>query len=216
MTMNRPTWLVRFMIIAVTGLYTLALFVSGATLLPWINQALAALPIVGSILLLLWDIVIWRQPSIQRLTKRPYLAGFWKVSYLPTAESHIPEGGNRGPILGYIIIRQTYWLFSVRSYTAESKSDSRAVFWELRPGSDFETPTFVYENLPKESESHRSTRHLGTNRLDPTTASPQEVEGSYFTDRYTKGDMTMTLIDRTNGYGSFSEADEAARKVSAS
>ncbi len=113
-----------------------------------------------------------------------------------------------------MVIRQSYWSIAIRSYTAESKSDSRAVFWELRPGSDFETPAFIYENLPKESESHRSTRHLGTNRLDPTSASPNEVEGTYFTDRYTKGDMTISLINRTKGYGSFQAAQKAAEKQS--
>jgi hypothetical protein len=213
--MSRPTWLVRSVIISVAGFYTLGLFVSGATLLPWVNQALAALPIIGSILLLLWDLVLWKLTIFQKLTKRPYLAGFWSVSYRPTAASHIPEGGNRGPILGYLVIRQSYWSISIRSYTAESTSDSRAIFWELRTGSDFKTPAFIYENLPKESESHRSTRHLGTNRLDPTSASPKEVEGTYFTDRYTKGDMTITMIDRTSGHGSFKAADVAAKKGTA-
>ncbi|MGV8883830.1 MAG: hypothetical protein ACOH19_16910 [Rhodoglobus sp.] len=208
--MGRPTWLVRFITIAVAGLYPLALFLSGATLLPWINQAFAALPLVAGLLLLLWDSVLWRIPLLQKVAKRPYLAGFWTVIYQPTSESHIPDGGNRGPIPGFIIIRQTFWSVSIRSYTKESKSDSRSFFWELQPGSDFATLTFVYENLPKESESHRSTRHLGTNRLDPTSATPIEVEGSYFTDRYTKGDMTITRIDRSHGYGSFKEAQAAA------
>ncbi|WP_161578669.1 hypothetical protein [Plantibacter flavus] len=212
--MTRPTWLVRIVILGVAGLYTLGLFVSGATLQPWINQSLAALPVIGSLLLLLWDVLIWKIPFVQTLTKRPYIAGFWGVTYRPTAESHIPDGGNRGPIVGYLIIRQSYWSLSVRSYTAESKSDSRSVFWERRPGSDFETPAFIYENLPKESESHRSTRHLGANRLDPTCASPTEMEGTYFTDRYTKGDMAIELINRTKGYGSFKAADDAARRVS--
>lgn len=210
--MNRPAWLVRIVIVTVSGLYTLALFLSGATLLPGINQTFAALPVVGSLLLLLWDYVIWKLKFVQRITKRPYIAGLWQATYQPTAESHIPGGGNRGPILGYLVIRQSYWSLSVRSFTAESRSDSRAVFWELHPGSDFETPTFVYENLPKESESHRSTRHLGTNRFDPASASPSEIEGSYFTDRYTKGDIRVELIDRSSGYGSFKAANEAAEK----
>lgn len=39
-----------------------------------------------------------------------------------------------------------------------------------------------------------------------------EVEGSYFTDRYTKGDMTIKLIDRSYGYGSFNDAQAIADK----
>ena len=32
------------------------------------------------------------------------------------------------------------------------------------------------------------------------------MEGMYFTDRYTKGDLTMTLVSRDTDAGSFSEA----------
>lgn len=33
------------------------------------------------------------------------------------------------------------------------------------------------------------------------------MEGMYFTDRYTKGDMNLTFASRDTGAGSFDEAD---------
>lgn len=70
--------------------------------------------------------------------------------------------------------------------------------------------TFTYDNLPKMSESHRSMRSAGACNLNPTSLKPEEVEGTYFTDRFTKGDMVLTLIDRTSGYPSFDAATKHA------
>jgi hypothetical protein len=56
---------------------------------------------------------------------------------------------------------------------------------------------------------HRSGRHLGTCSLRPGNRQPVEIEGTYFTDRYTQGDMKLTFVSRDTNAGSF---DEAARK----
>lgn len=211
--MRRPSSLIRIAVAATALAYTTGLYYSGAQLVtPW-SRILSALPLAATVLLWLWDALIWRIPIFLKATKRPYLQGLWAVSYAPTDESHIPEGGNRGPIPGYLQIRQTFWWITVRSYTVESKSDSRSFFWDLRPGNDFATLIFTYENQPRASESHRSTRHLGTTQLDTTAARPRVVEGVYFTDRYTKGDMRISLVDRTLGYASFQEADDHSKAV---
>ena len=38
-------------------------------------------------------------PGVQRLSRRPFLNGIWSASLRPTPDSHIPQGGNRGPIV---------------------------------------------------------------------------------------------------------------------
>ncbi|WP_456080961.1 Cap15 family cyclic dinucleotide receptor domain-containing protein [Microterricola pindariensis] len=164
------------------------------------------LPLLAAVLLWLWDAWLWRLPGLQSAAHRPRLDGLWRVTYHPTADSHIPEGGSRGPITGYFVIRQSFWFVTVRSYTKQSTSDSRSFYWDLRPGNDVSTLTFTYENSPKESETHRSMRHFGTSQLDPTSLQPKEIVGRYFTDRYTKGDLSAELISRTTGHASFESA----------
>jgi hypothetical protein len=49
--------------------------------------------------------------------------------------------------------------------------------------------------------------------LDPAEQASSVM--ARFTDRYTKGDMSLTLIDRTHGYPSFAAAESHAATVRA-
>ena len=212
--MHRPTVIVRYTILAVGVVYSVLLFVASVHLDTWYKYVIAALPAVGSIALAIWDGWAWRQPWLTRLTHRPRLDGLWQVTLTPTAESHIPEGGNRGPIPGFLVVRQSYWSIHLRQFTAESASRSRTFFWELPDGAEAETLTFVYENVPQQQFEQRSNRHFGTCGLDIGSLRPRAISGAYFTDRYTKGDMHLTLIDRSKSYGSFDEAKSRADAAS--
>lgn len=204
--MSRPTKPVRFAIVGVGVIYALVLHYAGLKLDTSLKQLLALLPALGAGVLTGWDLILWRLPGLHRLTKRPRLHGLWRTELLPTTDSLIPEGGNRGPIPGFLVITQTYWSIAVRQYTAESKSDSRVFFWQRHVDADVETLSFLYENDPQQRHQHRSGRHLGSCSLDATSRTPQEMTGVYFTDRYTKGDVSMTLIDRSTGHASYSAA----------
>ena len=204
--MQRPTAAVRYAILGVGVIYTVLLFVSGVHLNTWYRYVVAALPAAGSIALAVWDVWAWRLPMLTRLTHRPRIDGLWKVELTPTGESHIPAGGNRGPISGFLVISQSYWSIYVRQFTAESASRSRAFFWEHPDGAEAENLVFVYENVPQQQFEHRSQRHFGTCSLDIGNRGPKTITGVYFTDRYTKGDMRLTLVDRSKSQGSFEEA----------
>lgn len=130
----------------------------------------------------------------------------------PTVESHIPKGGNHGPITAYMVISQSYWSLHVRQHTAESGSESRSFFWERLPGRDVDRLNFLFQNDPRPEHRSRSPRHLGSCSLDTAKLIPSLIQGVYFTDRYTQGEMKMGFIDRSKGYGSF---DEAAAPVTA-
>ena len=80
------------------------------------------------------------------------------------------------------------------------------IFWEHPDGAEAETLTFVYENVPQQQHQHRSQRHLGTCSFDIGSRTPKAITGVYFTDRCTKGDMRLTLVDRTRSHGSYEEA----------
>ncbi|WP_217565984.1 hypothetical protein [Streptomyces sp. GbtcB7] len=42
-----------------------------------------------------------------------------------------------------------------------------------------------------------------------TGRTPQSITGSYFTDRFTAGDMDLTLVDRSTDHGTFADAQTA-------
>ena len=204
--MHRPTAAVRYAILVVGVVYSVLLYISGVHLTSWYKYVVALLPAAGAIALAVWDTWGWRLPMLQRLTRRPRIDGLWQVELIPTDESHIPPGGNRGPIPGFLVVSQSYWSIHVRQLTAESASRSQAFFWERPGGAAADRLTFVYENIPRQQHQYRSTRHLGTCSLDIASCRPKTITGVYFTDRYTKGDMSLRLIDRSSGYGSYQDA----------
>jgi hypothetical protein len=186
--------------------YSVALYSSGVHIQAGWKQALSYLPAALTVTVTLWDLWLWRQPLIHKISRRPLLAGTWRAELRPTAESHIPTGGNRGPIEAYVVITQTFWSIAVRQYTAESRSDSKAVIWAKENNSSGNALTFTYGNIPKHEHEHRSKPHLGTASLDVVGMKPQFLDGYYFTDRYTKGDMRLALFDRSSGHADFASA----------
>ncbi|UGQ41227.1 hypothetical protein [Rhodococcus aetherivorans] len=202
----RPTTLVRLVVLSVGLAYTAVLALSGVNLDNTAKLIVGWFPAVASVALLVWDLWGWRLPLLNRLTHRPRIDGLWEVTLTPTEESHIPEGGNRGPIPAYIVINQSYWSLHVRQMTVESGSDSKSFFWDRVPGDDVERLSFLYQNDPRPEHRARSPRHLGTCSFDTARLVPQSVRGVYFTDRYTQGEMDLRLVDRSKGYTSYQEA----------
>jgi hypothetical protein len=83
---------------------------------------------------------------------------------------------------------------------------------ETADGSD-RALTYTYANRPQQKLEHRSRPHIGTAALDVVGLRPSIITGEYFTDRYTKGDMTLRLIDRTTGYPDFASAQQHGRST---
>jgi len=156
----------------------------------------------------LWDIWLWRLPGLQRLSKRPWIAGTWKGTLAPTAGSKIPAGGNHGLIDAYVVITQTFWSVGIRQYTQESKSDSRAAIWDSPSASSGKTVTYTYSNRPRRELEGRSTAHLGTAALDIVGLRPLTIAGEYFTDRYTQGDIQLRFVDRSTNHADFASAEQ--------
>lgn len=211
--MGRPTALVRAVALTISAVYSIFLFSLGFELPGWWRFVVSFLPTLAVVAIVVWDLWLWRLPGVQRLVRRPDLRGFWRATLEPHPDSHIPEGGNRGPIAGFLEIKQSFWAVHLRLYTDESSSKSTATTWLPAYESSVDNLTFIYDNVPKMSESHRSMRSAGVCNLNPTSLEPREVEGTYFTDRFTKGDMVLKLIDRSFGHPSFAAAVKHAEQV---
>lgn len=208
--MGRPTALARAVTILISSVYSIVLFALGFDLPTWWRFVVSFLPTLTVLGVVGWDLWVWRWPGVQGLVRRPDLRGLWRVSLTPHPDSVIPEGGNRGPIDAFLEIKQSFWAVHLRLYTEQSSSKSTATTWLPAYESSVDNLTFTYDNVPKMSESHRSMRSAGACNLIPASLKPNEIEGTYFTDRFTKGDLTLNLVDRTTGYPSFAAATKYA------
>lgn len=106
-----------------------------------------------------------------------------------------------------MVIRQTYWSIWIRQYTAESVGDSHVASFS-RIGNGGHKLTYIYENTPRQNLPHGSPRHIGACQLDIVGTRPKLVNGTYLTDRFTKGDLELRLFDRTVDQAAFSDAQQ--------
>jgi hypothetical protein len=108
-------------------------------------------------------------------------------------------------------VRQTFSSLSMRLMTSESTSELVAAR-VLVAADGVSKVVGVYVNQPKLSVRNRSAIHYGGLLLDVHGDPPTALEGSYWTDRDTRG--TMHLSDRhTQIFASYDEADEAFRRA---
>jgi hypothetical protein len=212
--MGRPSTTVRVVATLAALAYAGALYLSGVHLQTGVKEAVGYLPTLLALLIALWDLWLWHLLVLQRLSRRPWLAGLWAVTLRPTAESRIPSGGNRGPIEAYVVIKQSFWSIAVRQYSAESRSESHASVWASSSGANL--LTYMYENRPRQEFEDRSRAHLGTTALDVVGLRPEVVHGEYFTNRYTKGDIDLRFVDRTTNHADFASAQAHANAASGS
>ncbi|CRK55932.1 hypothetical protein [Alloactinosynnema sp. L-07] len=189
--------------VVVSGLYAAVLFLAGVQLQGGIKQGLVYLPSVLAVLVVVFDKWLWKWGMIKKIVPRPRLDGTWKGTLVPAEGSHIPETGNWGPIAAYFIIEQSFWSVNVRMFTGESSSHSRTAILEKAPGADTYTFSYTYENV-----THGSSRHIGAGEIHAAGRRPRRLEGQYITDRFTKGDLEVRLVDRGVGHGSYAEVVE--------
>jgi hypothetical protein len=204
--MSAPVKTARWTATAVSAVYAGVLFLSGIRLQGEVKQGLAYLPALLGLLVVALDKWLWKLPPVHRFLSRPRIDGLWATTLRPTPESQIPVGGNRGPINAYVVIEQSLWSSHISLYTSESASRSLASTIREHKDSAHSTLTFSYENTPQQQHRSRSPRHVGACELSIGTKAPLSLSGYYFTDRFTKGDMELTLLSRKTDLGDYTAA----------
>lgn len=135
---------------------------------------------VAAILVALYDHWLWK---IDPTVKTPVL----KKKYTGTIRS--TWNGQEYP--AEMEIKQSYLSVRVILKTQESKSKSLIASVDEIEGE--QQLIYCYLNTPTASVRDRSAMHFGTAMLG--VDKPEEISGTYFTDRKTTGDMHFTPTD---------------------
>ncbi len=197
--MNTTANVARWTAIGVSAIWAAVIFFTGPDLDSNTRRALSYLPSVAGALVVAFDLWLWKIPGISRLTGRPHLWGTWRVELQPSPKAVIPKGGNRGQVAGAMVVEQTFWTIALQLYTTESGSSSiSAALINKTDSKQSKSLLFTYTNIARQAHGHRSSQHSGTCRLDVTGISPARLTGTYWTDRLTAGDASLTLVDRTD------------------
>lgn len=168
--------------------------------------------VTAAVLLLLavFDQWLWRHPFFQGwLVRRPVLDGTWRASLVTVAESESDLGDTI--VVGFMVVRQTHSSISARLLTSESQS--RLLSGRITRSADgLYTFSATYMNEPGLELRERSPIHYGAFALRVIGRPASRLEGSYWTDRGTRG--TIELTDRRRKeFESFREArDSYARR----
>lgn len=199
--MSHPAPTVRYAVSGSSAAYGLALYLADLRLDTTTKQVLAYLPAVAALVVVAFDLWIWKWPLIHRAVSRPRIDGTWLGTLTPDSESQIPPGGNRGPITTAVMIDQTYWSVTATLLTAESRSNSTSAAIIANGGSRTQRVlAYTYRNEPAQEHRHRSQPHVGASEFHISGRSPEEMSGTYWTARFSAGDMNLRLLNRKNDY----------------
>lgn len=144
----------------------------------------------AGLLLLAFDRWIWRWRYVDRCHPRPVLHGTWRGSLASKWVN--PQTGEGVPVDPevYAVIRQRFWSISIRLLTNESSSRSTAAQFERAPDGECQL-VYVYTNVPRVSVRDRSAIHYGGVILNVPRDRSGRLEGHYFTDRQTTGELVF-------------------------
>jgi len=197
---------VQALVLVVAGVYLASYLIRG---LPTseLFAPLGAAGAAASLFVLAFDHFLWRIPRVGRkLSKRPDIRGTWRGRLASNWVN--PETGQRlvpDPEV-FLVVRQTFWSVTANLITKESKSCSTTAAIEDDGCGQYQ---FVaqYRNTPRASVRERSEVHHGSFKLDVGGEPVDRLEGYYWTDRNTMGELEF---DRRSGKAvdSFSHAQE--------
>lgn len=172
----------------------------------WLSPIGPAVAATG-VALWVWDRYVWRWPGICRLAGRPVLHGTWHGELASDwVNPETKERVSPDPDV-FLVVRQRFWQVSVRLLTKESSSAS--VFANFKKDADgVHHLAYVYANTPKAEVRHRSAVHDGAVVLTAPRDRAQGVQGHYFTERKTRGDMRFR-----DHYKKLVETHDAGREL---
>lgn len=163
-----------------------------------------------TILLLLWDNWVWKWKVVQAIPGvNRDLSGTWRAR-LESFWIDPTTGKTPAPKTVYVAIRQTSSKVSVTLISDESKSKSSLARVVKEDGSWL--LHYVYANESRLEIRGRSPIHHGSAVLSVTGSPAKRLEGGYWTDRGSKGQLKLTKRSKKIAED-FEEAREALKSV---
>lgn len=154
------------------------------------NKAITDVSTTISINVVLWTIFIkcaWKWKLFYPwLVPFPNLSGYWEGEL----KSNWKEQ-TLSPIFTEITITQTFFNVQVKIKTNESRSHSTGASFDIDNERGIQQLIFSYMNTPKSSVRGRSEIHYGSTLLTFEGHKVNEMEGHYWTDRLTTGEINL-------------------------
>jgi hypothetical protein len=181
---------VKAVLYTAVAVWAIVLFVSGQSFSSGVLRPLSTVTSLVVLLSIAFELWLWRLPFLHGwLVKRPVIDGTWR------AELHSNWNDDAGapirPVQGYMVVRQTFLNLSLRLLTEESSS--YLVGTEIVCAVDgLYCVSGVYRNEPRYLERGHSPIHYGAVWLQVIETPAHMMEGHYWTDRNTAGELRLT------------------------
>ena len=155
------------------------------------HKAITHVSTTISINIIIWMIFIgwaWRLKIFYPwLVPFPNLSGEW----VGTIKSNWKEK-ELDPIPIEVSIKQNFFNVQVRIKTKESRSYSIGASFDIDNERGFQQLFYTYLNTPKAGVREESVIHYGSTILNFDGFKVTKMEGEYWTDRETTGEITLT------------------------
>jgi hypothetical protein len=153
----------------------------------------------------LFDKFLWRLWPLNRFIQTPNLNGTWLAEMQSSYEDPITKE-KKGPIYGYVAVKQTFSKLSIRLMTAETESFLLASRFDIKDDGT----TYVYGVYQSDPSIHLrgkvSEIHYGSFKYKIVGSPILNLIGHYWTDRNTTG--SIILRDKVTPYfGSYDSAE---------
>jgi hypothetical protein len=179
------------LIAAAVALWAVFLFIGGIAASPKLLGPFSSVTGALGLLLLAFDRWLWRIPLLHPwFVDVPDIRGVWKAE-IRSNWINPATGVQISPIAGFMVIRQIYSTLSMRLITKESASKLLAARI-LRDADGLYTVTGIYSNEPKHSLRERSPIHYGSLVLRVSGEPVTNLDGHYWTDRKTQGELVLS------------------------
>lgn len=124
------------------------------------------------------------------LVRFPNLNGSW-VGFIYSDWKNPTTGEKPAPIPVMLTVNQSFFHISCVMRTSEMESSSYSEGFLINPDRQIKTVAYSYTSKPRLSLSERSTPHDGTAVFNIIEKPQNKLEGRYWTERLTKGEIEL-------------------------